>query len=139
MKEKESLFFKIYYFLAIINAIIGLADAFTLMTTKKTLNDLSLLYIFVTGTLGTALLIMSVIALIMVFRYKFSKITLVLPIYYLVIYFGVFLYGFLWGAISSLQGISAAEQLIPPGLIAVQIISSVFELVFCIYLLYKYR
>lgn len=139
MKENESIFFKVYCGLFIINAIIGLAEGFLITSTGRSLGEISMLYLLVTGTIWAVILIMSVVAIFLFSKYKFSKITLVLPIYFLVITTLVFLYGMVWGLISSLQGISVTEQLTPPGLAVVSIISSLFELAFSVYLLYRYK
>jgi len=140
MDEKNSKFFKIYYILVIVYAFIGLFDTF-LYGGKETFKqvEISGLYSLLIGLFEFAIFVLSIVALVLFIKNKFSKITLVIPIYHIVMAIFVFVYAIIWGIINVMQSTPISEQLIPPGLIAIGIISSLFELFFSGYVLYKFK
>ncbi|MFP4403155.1 MAG: hypothetical protein ACLFPJ_02280 [Candidatus Woesearchaeota archaeon] len=137
--EKNNKFFKIYFILVLVYAIIGLLDSFVFSGMKETFGQISTIWMIIGSLFGLIKFILSIIALIIFIKKKFSKITLVIPIYHLVATVLLFIYGFAWGILSAVQGNSINEQLIPPGMIAIGIISSLFELIFSIYILSKFK
>lgn len=137
--EQESTFFKFYYILVIIYAIIGLLDSLVFSGTKETFGQISILWQVIVMIFVFAIFVLSIIALFIFIKNKFAKITLVIPIYYLVSTVLLFFYGIIWGVVSAVQGDLINEQLIPPGLLVIGIISSLFELIFSVYVLSKFK
>lgn len=140
MAERESKFFKIYFILMIVYAILGLLDALVFTGAKETAGQISNLYLLFIGILiPLGIFILSIVALTIFIRSKFAKITLVIPIYHIIATILIVGYGIVWGIVMVMQGVEASGQLIPPGLVLIGIISSLFELIFSSYILYKFR
>lgn len=139
MKEQKSKFFKHYFIVMIIWAILGLIDSFFISGTKETFGQINITYTLFIGLLDFAIVILSLIAIIIFIQNKFSKISLVLPIYDIVGTILYVLYGVILGLLSSIQGRPLADQFISPELITISIISSLFELVFSIYILNRFK
>ena len=137
--KKESKFFKPYYLLVIVYAIIGLLDSLVFSGMKETFGQVSILWKVIVGIYAFAIFVLSIIALVLFIKNKLAKIILVIPIYHLVSAVLILFYGIIWGVVSAVQGNPINEQLIPPGLIAMGVVSSLFELIFSIYVLSKYK
>ena len=137
--EQESKFFKIYFILVIIYAIIGLLDSLVFSGMKETMGQISILWQVIVMIVVFAIFVLSIIALVIFIKNKFAKITLVIPIYYLVTTVLIFLYGMIWGVVLAVQGDLINEQPISPVLLVIGIISSLFELIFSVYILSKFR
>lgn len=137
--EQESKFFKIYFILVIIYAIIGLLDSLVFSGMKETIGQISILWQVIVMIVVFAIFVLSIIALVIFIKNKFAKITLVIPIYYLVTTVLIFLYGMIWGVVLAVQGDLINEQPISPVLLVIGIISSLFELIFSVYILSKFR
>ena len=137
--KKESKFFKPYYLLVIVYAIIGLLDSLVFSGMKETFGQVSILWTVLVGIYAFAIFVLSIIALVLFIKNKLAKITIVIPIYHLVSAVLIFFYGIIWGVVSAVQGNPINEQLIPPGLIVIGVVSSLFELIFSIYVLSKFK
>ncbi len=139
MKENNSKFFKTYFILMIIWAIIGLIDSLFITGGKETYGQINIVYALFIGTLEFAILVLSVISIVIFVKNKFSKISLVLPIYHIVAAILIFVYGVLWGLTSAIQGNQIANQSVTPELIVIGVILSLFELIFSGYVLNKFK
>lgn len=137
--EKDNIFFKTYFVLVIVYAIIGLLDSFVFSGMKETFGQISIIWIIIVSLFELAIFILGIVALVIFIKNKFSKITLVIPIYHLIAAVLIFIYGIAWGVLSAVEGNPIPEQLIPPGMIAIGTISSLFELIFSIYILSKFK
>ncbi|MBS3072326.1 hypothetical protein J4477_00650 [Candidatus Pacearchaeota archaeon] len=137
--EKSSRFFKTYFILVIFYAIIGILDSLFLSGMKETFGQISILWMVFVSLFEFAIFILSIIALVVFIKNKLPKVTLIMPIYHLITAVLILIYGFAWGILSAVQGNPIAGQLIPPGMIAIGVISSLFELIFSIYILSKFK
>jgi len=137
--EKSSRFFKTYFILVIFYAIIGILDSLFLSGMKETFGQISILWMVFVSLFEFTIFILSIIALVVFIKNKLPKVTLIMPIYHLITAVLILIYGFAWGILSAVQGNPIAGQLIPPGMIAIGVISSLFELIFSIYILSKFK
>jgi len=137
MKEKNSIFFKTYYILMVIFAIIGLIDA-SFAYFNETFGDV-LIWAFIVSLFAIAVFILSIIAIVKFRKYRFSKITLFIPIYHIVIQSLLFVLGMVLGAIGVIQGVPFEDVAIPSWFAAAGVISSTFELIFAGYILNRFR
>ena len=137
--EKSSRFFKTYFILVIFYAIIGILDSLFLSGMKETFGQISILWMVFVSLFEFVIFILSIIALVVFIKNKLPKVTLIMPIYHLITAVLILIYGFAWGILSAVQGNPIAGQLIPPGMIAIGVISSLFELIFSIYILSKFK
>lgn len=138
MKEKKSRLFWSYYIYLIFFALFGLFDS-NMALQLDNYGSMGLAYSVVASLLSITTFIFSIIALVMFLRYKFRKLTIVLPIYHIVIALLVFAYSFTWGIMIAFQGGNLAEQAIPPGLVVLGYITSLFELIFAGFVIYKFK
>lgn len=139
MEEKNSKFFKTYFILMIIWAVIGLIDSFFITGSKETFGQINMVYTLLLWLFVFAILVLSIIALVLFIKNKFSKISLVLPIYHIVAVILIIVYGIIWGVTSAILGNPITNQAVTSLLIGIGIISSLFELVFSGYILNKFR
>ncbi|MBI4450436.1 hypothetical protein HY642_00545 [Candidatus Woesearchaeota archaeon] len=138
MRAKNSKFFKAYFVLMVLWAVIGLIDSF-FTGSKTTVGQVSTVYALFIGLFEFAVLALSVVAIYLFIKNKFSKLALALPIYHVATAILLVVYGFIWGVTSAVQGNPITDMSITPGLIAYGVISSLFELVFSSYILYRFR
>lgn len=136
---KSTKFFKTYFILVIAGAIIGLLDSLLFTGAKATIDQVPIAWLAFSGIFAFGIFILSIIALYISIKNKLAKITLVIPIFYLAITVIVFVYGMVSGVTSAVQGSVPTEQLIPPALLTIGILSSSFELLFSVYVLSKFK
>ena len=137
MDERNSKFFKIYFILAIIFAIVGLFSSFfhNFETWGQTIGvDIYFISIY-----SIAIFILSIVAVYSFWQNKFSKITLIIPIYYIVIFILTFVYGLMVGFLTYYLGILLSEIPVPPESNIISLFTSLFELFFSMYVLNKFR
>ena len=132
-------FFKIYFILAIIFAIIGILEYLFYFGTELIFGEINIIWSSIMFLFNFGMVLLSIYALINFIENKFAKITLVIPIYHIITIISIFLFFFAWGIIMGMQGVPAAEQTVSSSLLTVQILGSSFELIFSIYILYKFR
>jgi len=133
--KKGRKFFKAYFILAIIFALVGLLDSFISLG----YSHVPILWQIFTGLFALAILVLSVIALVIFTKNKFKKITLVIPIYYLAVTILSFLVGVVFGFVLVSQGRPIGELSIPSIFIPLGIIASLFELIFSTYIFLKFK
>lgn len=136
--EKGNTFFKVYFILAIVYAILGLLDSLV-FSGMKTVGQISPIWSIIVTLSQFAMFILSIIALVIFIKNKFAKITFVIPIYHLIFIVVINIFGIAWVVISALQGNPVNEISTPPGTVAIGTISSLFELLFSIYILIKFK
>ncbi|MCA9459594.1 MAG: hypothetical protein KC550_03530 [Nanoarchaeota archaeon] len=137
MDENSSGFFKTYYILMIIFAIIGLTDSFLTYFAKSLVEYI--IWSVITSLLSLGVFILSIIAVIKFTKNQFSKITLVIPIFHIAYPVFLLIIGIIWGIMSVASGNLINPQTIPVWLILIGIVSSLFELVFSGYILNKFK
>ncbi|MBW2975292.1 hypothetical protein KY366_06240 [Candidatus Woesearchaeota archaeon] len=137
--KKPGMFFMAYYILALAYAVIGLLDSLVFSGMQQEIGDIPALWMIFVNIFAFAILVLSIIALILFIKKKLARVTLVLPIYHLLASVFVFLYGIIWGMLLVAQGAPIAAQVIPPGMLIIGMVSSLFELGFSGYILSRYR
>ena len=132
-------FFKTYYMILIFYAVLGILDSLVFGGVKDTVGEVSNLWIGIVSVVGIAVFIMSIFALVKFIKLKLPKLTWILPIYHLFGWVFFVVYGLIWGVMAAIQGNPINEQSIPPGLMVVGVLSSIFELGFSIFILKKFK
>ena len=132
--EKKGEYFKVYYIFAIVYAIVGLIDSLVWIFTQKTGLDIPILKVML-PLFSLVIFAMSIAALVLFSTHKFAKITLVMPIYHLASAVFMIVIGVTFGIVSGING----AIVVPPGLAIWGIVSSLFELVFSLYVLLKFQ
>jgi hypothetical protein len=139
MKEKKSVFFRIYFILMIISSLVRLFDIIFMIGKQSAYTNVGIEYNLVVGTFEYGIMILSIIAIIVFIKRNFSRVSLVLPVYHIGGAIGIFVYQTLFELISIIRGIAIQDMGVPPGLIEIGVLSYLFELIFAIYIVDRYK
>lgn len=118
-------------------AFVGIFDYFYSGQTK--LEEINILYTATVAFFALIILGLSIVALFLFIKNKFAKITLVMPAFHLAFFALTIIVGLVLGFSSGIQGQSITEAVISGSVYLLALISSIFELVFSIYILYKFK
>ena len=135
--EKSVKFFKIYYILMIIYAIMGFIDGY-LSYVNSTFGDL-LIWSYSFSFIVFGVFVLSIIAIFNFRKNGLSRTTFIIPIYHIVFQTIIVIYAIFLAINSIASGIDYTNIVIPSWFTLVAIISSLFELIFSIYILLKFR
>ena len=138
MKEKYGKFFKKYYILMIVYAVFGLISGYVSYS-DSTFGDVVVWWAYLGSLITLGVVVLSVIAIFNFRKNKLSNITLIIPIYHIVLAVATFIYGIILGIGAIISGINPDNIVIPSWFTLSAIISSLFELVFSVYILNKFK
>jgi|SRR3989338_9354023 len=138
MRKIESRFLKVYFIILIIYAIFGLLDSIVFSGSKENFGQMGVMYNILIAMFIFSVFILSIVALIIFAVKKYPKVIIFMPIYQIAAKIIIFGGGIVWGIILFIKGADIVGQPIPSIVVIIGVLTSLFELIYCSYVLYKY-